>query len=524
MTAKIESNLPVKLVSGTDDIEIIAPKFPWMTTDDVVYSKNYGIILTDLIENKQTKIGNGNLTVNHMDVNLLTNMYNYGLTNNDLRKLADITVPAVSINMVSGARLNLQYQIDQKITGPGINLTGLNASAEQIDGAVNMTDRLAGLISTVTELNTLHSTNVKNTDFVKLVDIDASAHDVNVLIGVSQAGLTSAEIIHLVGARENIQAQLDRKAELGHKHVIGDITDINVGATEINFLEGITSNVQNQLNIITRALTPFRGGDLSAQVREINGSPTTPSYSWTTSPGTGFYRPSPDQIGISIAGNHTVLITGTSFQFGSLTGNPILSNATPSVTAPAFTFVGDTTTGLYRIGPGSMAVANGGRNMQVWDSAANKVTLGSKLANTEVDVAGVFNGTKLLAKPVLNMKSAGLTPLYKVPTGRNCVVERIVCVVENFSRGTGNVLPDVNLGFTAPLYEEFVSAVMFPGLFDQITHTGQIGVLGQGMAEWGYIGTGYRRLLAGEELTARIMNPTDYATLNVRFLVYGTEY
>lgn len=44
------------------------------------------------------------------------------------------------------------------------------------------------------------------------------------------------------------QATADGKADKGHKHTVSEVTDLTVTAAELNYMDGVTSNVQAQLN------------------------------------------------------------------------------------------------------------------------------------------------------------------------------------------------------------------------------------------------------------------------------------
>ena len=46
----------------------------------------------------------------------------------------------------------------------------------------------------------------------------------------------------------NAQTTADGKSDKGHKHIVSEITDLTATATELNYMDGVTSNVQTQLN------------------------------------------------------------------------------------------------------------------------------------------------------------------------------------------------------------------------------------------------------------------------------------
>lgn len=47
---------------------------------------------------------------------------------------------------------------------------------------------------------------------------------------------------------DKIQADLDGKADSSHTHTVSQISDLTATATEINYMDGVTSNVQTQLD------------------------------------------------------------------------------------------------------------------------------------------------------------------------------------------------------------------------------------------------------------------------------------
>lgn len=60
---------------------------------------------------------------------------------------------------------------------------------------------------------------------------------------------------HDISDVTGLQTALDNKSSFGHKHTVSDITDLTASAIELNYMDGVTSNVQNQLN--TKATTIY---------------------------------------------------------------------------------------------------------------------------------------------------------------------------------------------------------------------------------------------------------------------------
>ena len=53
---------------------------------------------------------------------------------------------------------------------------------------------------------------------------------------------------HVISDVSGLQEELDKKAPSAHLHVVSDITDLTATATELNYMDGVTSNVQTQLD------------------------------------------------------------------------------------------------------------------------------------------------------------------------------------------------------------------------------------------------------------------------------------
>lgn len=62
------------------------------------------------------------------------------------------------------------------------------------------------------------------------------------------------------------RTQLDTKADSSHTHTVSQISDLTATATELNFVDGVTSNIQSQLDSKASSshghtLTIIDGGD-----------------------------------------------------------------------------------------------------------------------------------------------------------------------------------------------------------------------------------------------------------------------
>lgn len=76
-------------------------------------------------------------------------------------------------------------------------------------------------------------------------DVTATASELNLLDGEL---ITTTELNYLSGVTSAIQTQLNGKAATSHTHLVANITDLTATATELNYVDGVTSAIQTQLN------------------------------------------------------------------------------------------------------------------------------------------------------------------------------------------------------------------------------------------------------------------------------------
>lgn len=73
---------------------------------------------------------------------------------------------------------------------------------------------------------------------------------------------TADELNYMDGVTSNVQTQLNAKAASSHSHTVSQISDLTVTAAELNTLDGITSNVQTQLDTKTQVqMITWEDGD-----------------------------------------------------------------------------------------------------------------------------------------------------------------------------------------------------------------------------------------------------------------------
>ncbi len=153
------------------------------------------------------------------------------------------------------------------------------------------------------------------------------------------------------------------------------------------------------------ALTNIGGDDLgnhtaTTTIKAINGTAALPAYTWSGDPNTGLYWAAADQIGLSTGGAQRALlnasgltVTGYVSTTGVIdAGGAIYGFAGDSVTAPGYTWSGDTNTGMYWVGADQLGLTAGGVQRVLVNTTGLMVTgnvgVGTTAPAYKLDVAG----------------------------------------------------------------------------------------------------------------------------------------
>ena len=105
------------------------------------------------------------------------------------------------------------------------------------------------------------------TNLQTTLNAKASQSDLDALSDVVD-GKTDSGHTHTIANITNLQTTLDGKAAKSHTHTVSEISDLTVTAAELNYMDGVTSNVQTQIDskqaTITGAATTITGSNLTA--------------------------------------------------------------------------------------------------------------------------------------------------------------------------------------------------------------------------------------------------------------------
>ena len=209
----------------------------------------------------------GAVTSTHTELNLLDGAT---VTTAEINVLDGVTATTAELNILDGvtstaAELNL---LDgATVTTAEINvLDGVTASTSEI----NVLD---GATLTTAELNTLDGITSTTGELNKLDGYTGNVNDLNLLSGLQAGGLTNTELSYVSGVTSDIQTQLGNKqatltgaattissSDLTANRALisnssGKVAASVVTSTELGYLDGVTSDIQTQINNISSVPT-----------------------------------------------------------------------------------------------------------------------------------------------------------------------------------------------------------------------------------------------------------------------------
>ncbi len=415
-------------------VHVTAPVVPAITSDDVAYSGDpVNRTVTDEIEDLKTAT---NYNASAADVDLLDGLSDGtgacagALTSADFCKLGT-TATIGDLNNVAGTTSNVQTQLNGKVDGSGVDLTGwttnvswvntffdanptvtvsqlsasltgLTASAADLNaltgsaGTFTSTDlaKLGNITASASEINSLSGFTGSSSDLNKLSGMTASTADLNAITGLAGTGVTTTELQYLSGLTQNVQTALTGIPNLAG--LTSSVADLNIldgittgtngypgiiSKTEIGHLSGVSSNIQVQLDSKRDAATCIGIGEIcgsSITITEMN-----------------YLQGAASNIQAQI----DALTLGSVTTAGNVTFTGPLWIDDGTAAAPGLGYASQNTTGLYlesgtEIGlsvGGTRAMSLGGTYMRVGDAAVNgQPTLNSSTSISDADPTYAF--------------------------------------------------------------------------------------------------------------------------------------
>ena len=229
------------------------------------------------LDGKQATITGAATTIDDTDLTA-----SRALISNASGKVAVSAVTSTEVGYLDGVTSAIQTQLDGK--QGTISLTASRAVVSDGSGTLAASDvtsteigYLDGVTSAIqTQLNAKQATITGAATTIDDADLTVSralVSDSNGKVAVSD--VTSTEIGYLDGVTSNIQTQLNSKEGAitltANRAVVSDGTGIvtasDITSTELGYLDGVTSAIQTQLNgkqaTITGAATTITGSDLT---------------------------------------------------------------------------------------------------------------------------------------------------------------------------------------------------------------------------------------------------------------------
>ena len=272
------------------------------------------------------------------------------------------------------------------------NLYFTNARAR---GAISVTgsgtyDSSTGVITVVGGVSTVggYSGNISNAQIATVVSL-ANVPNLTVTgnVVLSNVIFTVPNTTNTISLRAVNSSNVGAISFLGNAGELFSITDNLVGTIfSVNDISGIPSievNSDGRImlgaysgNVLVGSTTDVGGrlqvsGDLYANVIEVlDGTVTVPSISFFNDLNTGFYRTTTDSIGVTTGGTLRLTVDTAAF-----TGTLPWRGQDGSATDPAFSFSGDTNTGMFRTTTDSLGFTAGGTNRLTIDTTALTPTL-----------------------------------------------------------------------------------------------------------------------------------------------------
>ena len=135
----------------------------------------------------------------------------------------------------------------------------------------------------------------------------------------------------------------------------GDVT-IAADASPVTSLvagTNITLSPSSGLGDVT--ISASGGGSVSFPLEGSLGSVSAPTYSFTGDTNTGMYSPAADQLGFSVGGNERLGVANN-----KVTGIAFQTSGTNTAAAPDYSFTADADTGIYKAAANQIGFAAGG--------------------------------------------------------------------------------------------------------------------------------------------------------------------
>lgn len=187
-------------------------------------------------------------------------------------------------------------------------------------------------------------------------------------------------------AANQFQAKTSAAASPGYSFEFDPNTGIaNIVPDTVSFVAGGV----DRFSVQTSEVNP------TVPIRGLNGSASSPSFSFQGDPNTGIFENGADTIGFAANGSESFRITTTAFSDQATTGSVNITRGAGSASSPIYSFAGDTNMGLYRSAADTLMIALNG---------ANELSISSTVAGPAA-AGGLSLGTTSLPFSTVNLQT-----------------------------------------------------------------------------------------------------------------------
>lgn len=151
-----------------------------------------------------------------------------------------------------GSELAKVSYVDETASDINASLRGKADSSHNHDSSYYKKSEIDSKVSTINSALSGKSDSGHNHDssYYTKTQVDSTVSDLEDTI----AGKAESSHTHTIANVSGLQSALDAKAASGHKHTVSQITDITATAEELNYMDGVTSNVQTQLDNLSSSV------------------------------------------------------------------------------------------------------------------------------------------------------------------------------------------------------------------------------------------------------------------------------
>lgn len=154
----------------------------------------------------------------------------------------------------------------------------------------------------------------------------------------------------------------------------------------------MNGNFSDAATELTNSLDRNGRGGMLASLRGVDGTNAAPAYSYTSEPGSGWYRIGANDFGFAVNAVKVLELTGS-----AVLPALALRSIDGLVSAPGLSFASETGTGFYRIGASDIGFAVGGVKKQEWTAIANTIYAPLTVSPGASGILGSFLDSSLAA-------------------------------------------------------------------------------------------------------------------------------